>query len=42
MFVYFNIFFHCSTSAALEVYHLNLADPSLDMPLVSSIPSDCR
>lgn len=31
-----------STSAALEVYHLNLTDPSLDMPLVSSIPSDCR
>ncbi|XP_061191431.1 protein transport protein Sec31A-like isoform X2 [Saccostrea echinata] len=31
-----------STSAALEVYHLNLADPSLDMPLVASVPSECR
>ncbi|XP_078319996.1 protein transport protein Sec31A-like isoform X1 [Crassostrea virginica] len=31
-----------STSAALEIYHLNLTDPSLDMPIVSSIPSDCR
>ncbi|XP_062589643.1 protein transport protein Sec31A-like [Saccostrea cucullata] len=31
-----------STSAALEVYHLNLADPSLDMPMVASVPSECR
>ncbi|XP_069125025.1 protein transport protein Sec31A-like isoform X1 [Argopecten irradians] len=31
-----------STSAALEVYSLNLADPTLNMPLVSTIPSDCR
>ncbi|XP_033744000.1 protein transport protein Sec31A-like isoform X3 [Pecten maximus] len=31
-----------STSAALEVYSLNLADSTLNMPLVSTIPSDCR
>ncbi|XP_021375424.1 protein transport protein Sec31A-like isoform X2 [Mizuhopecten yessoensis] len=31
-----------STSAALEVYSLNLGDPTLNMPLVSTVPSDCR
>ncbi|KAL3876454.1 hypothetical protein ACJMK2_034299 [Sinanodonta woodiana] len=31
-----------STSAALEMHSLNLADTSLDMPLVASIPSDYR
>lgn len=31
-----------STSAALELYSLNLGDSSLDMPLVATIPSDCR
>ncbi|XP_060599891.1 protein transport protein Sec31A-like [Ruditapes philippinarum] len=31
-----------STSAALELYSLNLGDPSLDMPLVATVPSDCR
>ncbi|XP_052766437.1 protein transport protein Sec31A-like isoform X3 [Mya arenaria] len=31
-----------STSAALELYHLNLDDASLDMPVVATIPSDCR
>ncbi|XP_060064136.1 protein transport protein Sec31A-like [Ylistrum balloti] len=31
-----------STSAALEVYSLNLVDSTLNMPLVSTIPSDCR
>jgi len=31
-----------STSAALELYSLNLGDSSLDMPLVASHPSDCR
>ncbi|XP_076465161.1 protein transport protein Sec31A-like isoform X2 [Babylonia areolata] len=31
-----------STSAALEIYSLNLAEATLEMPLVSSIPSQCR
>ncbi|KAK7113259.1 protein transport protein Sec31A-like isoform X2 [Littorina saxatilis] len=31
-----------STSAALEIYSLNLAEATLEMPLVSSLPSQCR
>lgn len=31
-----------STSAALEIYGLNLAEATLEMPLVASIPSQCR
>ncbi|KAL4240586.1 Protein transport protein Sec31A [Mactra antiquata] len=31
-----------STSAALELYSLNLGDPSLEMPVVATIPSECR
>ncbi|KAL8602789.1 hypothetical protein ACOMHN_055172 [Nucella lapillus] len=31
-----------STSAALEIYSLNLAEATLDMPLVSTLPSQCR
>ena len=34
--------FFFSTSAALEIYSLNLAEATLEMPLVSSIPSQCR
>ncbi|XP_041363036.1 protein transport protein Sec31A-like isoform X2 [Gigantopelta aegis] len=31
-----------STSSALEVYGLNLAEATLDMPMLASMPSDCR
>ncbi|KAK3089875.1 hypothetical protein FSP39_007256 [Pinctada imbricata] len=31
-----------STSAALEVYQLNLTDSSLSMPVVATVPADCR
>ncbi|XP_071129998.1 protein transport protein Sec31A-like isoform X4 [Mytilus edulis] len=31
-----------STTAALEIYHLDLSDSSLHMPLVASIPSEHR
>ncbi|XP_046568756.1 protein transport protein Sec31A-like [Haliotis rubra] len=31
-----------STSSALEVYSLNLAEATLDMPLVASLQSECR
>lgn len=31
-----------STSAALEIYELNLGDPDLEMQMVGSIASDCR
>jgi protein transport protein SEC31 len=31
-----------STTAALEIYSLNLAEPGLDMELRTSVPSDYR
>lgn len=31
-----------STSAALEIYEMNLSDPDLDMQVAGSIQSDCR
>ncbi|PVD39523.1 hypothetical protein C0Q70_02157 [Pomacea canaliculata] len=31
-----------STSSCLEIYSLNLAEATLEMPLVASIPSECR
>ncbi|KAJ8319233.1 hypothetical protein KUTeg_004324 [Tegillarca granosa] len=31
-----------STSAALEIYQLDLTDSSLSVPLISTVPSDCR